>query len=66
MTDEQQCELFRSLGTIEANVKTLVEGQAKLAPLVEKHERVYQIGKYVVPPTLVSLHLALKHLFVRI
>lgn len=58
MSDESQNEMFRSLGRIETGLEEL----KKLAPVVEKHERVYNVGKVAAIPSLVALHMGIKHL----
>ena len=56
MSDESQNEMFRCLGRIETGLEEL----KKLAPIVEKHERVYNVAKVAAVPSLVALHMGIK------
>ena len=56
-------EMADNVASIKAKLELHTDDFKEVKKKVEKHERVYNVGKYAAVPALGLIHLSLKHLF---
>jgi hypothetical protein len=65
-SDDVMAEKFVGLCENVAAITEKLRDLPELKATVEKHERVYTIGKYAAVPVYGALHLGVKHLLTKI
>jgi hypothetical protein len=61
-TRETDSRLFEALGRIEANQEHIKACFDEMKPIVDKHEKIYTVGKYVMFPALAAFHVTFRKL----
>ena len=65
-TDHVAAEKFIEMAENVAAIKTKLEDLPELKRKVEKHERIYTVGKYASIPVLGIFHLAARQFWTRL
>ena len=60
--DELAASKFLEMAENVATIKTRLEDLPEMKKKIEKHERIYNVGKYAAVPVLGLTHLAFKQL----
>ena len=63
---EKFLEMAENVATIKTKIDVHTEDLKVTKKLVDKHERVYTVGKYASVPALAVFHLGLKHLLTKL
>lgn len=65
-SDAAVAEKFMEMVENVASIKTTLEDLPDLKKKVERHERAYNVGKYVAVPALTALHVTLRGVLTKI
>ena len=63
---EKFLEMAENVATIKTKIEVHTEDLRATKKLVDKHEKVYTVGKYASVPALGLFHLGFKHLLSKI
>lgn len=63
---EKFLEMAENVATIKTKMEVHIEDFKETKDLVNKHERVYTVGKYAAFPALTALHISLRSVLTKI
>jgi hypothetical protein len=65
-SDETLAGKFMEMAENVATIKTKLEDLPELKKTVEKHEKVYTVGKYAAVPVLTAFHVTIRSVLTKL